>query len=74
MYDPTCNEGMQREPSANVPTATRFILSKNDDRASLGFSMLPSSAVGGSRTWLKEVSEWLRGRDPPRGGKTLNKV
>lgn len=33
--------------------------------------MLPSNAVGGSLTWLKYVNEWLRGREPPRGGKTL---
>ena len=36
--------------------------------------MLPSNAVGGSRTWLKYVSEWLIGRDPPRGGKSLERM
>lgn len=74
MYDVTCSEGMQSELSARVPMATRFIFSKNDERGSLGFSMLPRRAVDGSRTCLKEVSEWLRGRDPPRGGNTLNEV
>jgi hypothetical protein len=50
------------------------MLEKKAARESTGFLMLPSSAVGGSLTWLKYVSEWLRGREPPRGGKTLEEI
>jgi hypothetical protein len=62
---------MPKELNAIVPTATREILEKNAARGLAGFLMHPRSAVGGSLTWLKYVSEWFRGREPPRGGKTL---
>jgi hypothetical protein len=71
IYDATCREAIPSELSAIVPTATRYIFEKKEARGSVGFLMLPSNAVGGSLTWLKYVNEWLRGREPPRGGKTL---
>jgi hypothetical protein len=46
-------------------------LAKKEARGSVDFLVLPSSAVGGSRTWVKYVNEWLRGREPPRGGRAL---